>query len=159
ALNLSRNFLMKNPLENKHLVLITDGTDSLTNSSAKFDALQKLLATDISVHVLSYTSMEVTDIDPRTKAISNSPPPSAMPDEVKAQLPNGVKDIATAPKVGPTINLDRKLIRTMKNRKADLEESQEQLQKVAENTNGEFILPESVEEMVDKAPLVARMID
>ena len=159
ALNLSRDFLMKNPLENKHLVLITDGTDSVANSSAKFDALQRMLATDISVHVLSYTSMEVTDIEPRTKTTSNSPPRSAMPDEVKAQLPPGVKDVATAPKIGPTINLDRKLIRAMKNRKADLEESQDQLERVAENTNGEFILPESVEEMVDKAPLVARMID
>ena len=159
ALNLSRDFLLKNPLENKHLVLITDGTESLRTSSAKFDALQKLLATDISVHVISYTSMEATDIEPRTKSISNTPPPQALPDEVKAQLPNGVKDVATAPRIGPTINLDRKLIRTMKNRKADLESSQEQLEKVAENTNGEFINPDSVDEMVDKAPLVASMID
>jgi hypothetical protein len=47
----------------------------------------------------------------------------------------------------------------MRSRKADLESSQDQLEKVAENTNGEFILPETVDEMVDKAPLVAKMID
>lgn len=159
ALNMSRDFLLKNPLENKHLVLITDGTDSLASSSAKFDALQRLLATDISVHVISYTSMEATDIEPRTKGISNSAPREALPDEVKAQLPNGVKDVATAPKIGPTINLDRRLLKTLKTRKADLEKSQEQLEKVSESTNGEFINPESVDEMVDKAPLVAKMID
>ncbi|MEP7076484.1 MAG: VWA domain-containing protein [Acidobacteriota bacterium] len=159
AIDLSRDFLLKNPLENKHLVLITDGTDDMANSSAKFDALQRLLSTDISVHVISYTSMEAVDIEPRTKALSNSPPPSALPDEVKAQLPNGVKDVATAPKIGPTINLDRKLLKTMKDRKADLLKSQDQLEKIAENTNGEFILPNTVDEMVDKAPLVARMID
>jgi hypothetical protein len=30
---------------------------------------------------------------------------------------------------------------------------------VAEATNGEFILPDTIDEMVDKAPLVAKMID
>jgi len=159
ALKLSKSFLLKNPLENKHLVLITDGTDSTASSSAKFDAEQALLATDISVHVISYTSMEVEDIEPRTKTLSKSPPPKAMPDEVAAQLPNGARDQATAPRIGPTINLDRELLKTLKARKADLENSQAQLEKVAESTNGEFILPENKDEMVEKAPLVGKMID
>lgn len=159
ALNTARDFLTRNPLENKHLVLITDGTDSLTNSSAKFDAMQRLLATDISVHVISYTAMEGTDIEPRAKGISKTPPPKALPDEVIAQLPNGPRQAAQMPKVGPTINLDRAMMRKLKERKADLEASQEQLDKLAENTNGEFILPVSTDEMVEKAPLVAKMID
>ena len=158
ALNLARDFLGKNALGNKHLVLITDGTDSSGNSSAKFDALQKLLATDISVHVISYTEMETADIEPRTRGISKSPPPKAMPDEVAAQLPNGVRDVATAPKAR-TINLDRTLIRKRRVRKVELETSQDQLEKVAENTNGEFILPASLDEMIEKAALVAKMID
>jgi Mg-chelatase subunit ChlD len=159
ALNLARDFLLKNPADNRHLVLITDGTDSISNSSAKFDALQRLLTTDISVHVISYTSMEAADIEPRTKTTSNIPPPKALPDEVVNQLPNDVKIANQRAKVGPTINLDRKLLKTMRARKADLENSQDQLQKVAEATNGEFILPDSLDEMVQKAPLVARMID
>ena len=61
ALNLARSFLMKSGLENKHLVLITDGTDSTSNPSAKHDALRDMFATDISVHVLSYTRMEAED--------------------------------------------------------------------------------------------------
>ena len=157
ALKLSRSFLLKNPLENKHLVLITDGTDSRASSSAKFDAEQALLATDISVHVISYTDMEVQDIEPRTKTLSNSPPPKAMPDEVAAQLPNGVRNQGV--KVGPTINLDRALLRTLRARKADLENSQVQLEKIAEGTNGEFILPENKDEMIEKVPLVGKMID
>jgi Mg-chelatase subunit ChlD len=140
ALNLARNFLMKDPLENKHLVLITDGTDSGANSSAKFDAFQKLLATDISVHVISYAEMEAADIEPRTKGVSNLPPPKAMPDEVAAQLPNGARDVATMPKA-KTINLDRTQLRKLKARKVDLETSHGQLEKVANNTNGEFIAP------------------
>lgn len=159
ALNLARSFLVKSGLDNKHLVLITDGTDSTGDPSAKHDALRALLATDISVHVLSYTKMEADDITPRTKMTSNSPPPKAMPDEVAAQLPPGVRDAATAPKIGPTINLDRTLLKKLKARKADLENSEEQLNALAANTNGEFVLPESTDEMVEKASLVARMID
>lgn len=159
AIKLATEFLLRDPLENKHIVLITDGTDSLGRSSAKFDALQRLMATDISVHVISYTAMEATDIEPRTKGISNTPPPKAMPDEIANTLPNGARDMQKAPKIGPTINLDRTFIKNMKARKADLEASQEQLDQLAENTNGEFILPGSIDEMNEKASLVAQMID
>ncbi len=159
ALKLATDFLTRNPLENKHLVLITDGTDSSGKSSAKFDAYQRLLGTDISVHVISYTSMETADIAPRAAGTSKTPPPKALPPEVAAQLPNGARDAATAPQIGPTINMDRAMLKTLRARKLDLETSQGQLEKIAENTNGEFILPETLDEMREKAPLVAKMID
>ncbi len=159
AITLATEFLLKDPLENKHLVLITDGTDSQGRSSAKFDALQRLLSTDISVHVLSYTEMEAADIEPRTKGISKTPPRNAMPDEIVDTMPNGVKDMHKATKIGPTINLDRTLIRKLKARKTDLETSQQQLEQLAENTNGEFILPATIDEMMSKSALVAQMID
>ncbi len=158
ALGLATDFLLKNPLENKHLVLITDGTDSNANDSRKRDAIRRLLATEISVHVLSYTRMEAQDIAPRTRMITNSPPPKAMPDEVAAQLPNGVRDVATAPKA-KTINLDRTLLRKLKARKTDLENSEKQLDSLAENTNGTSVMPESLDEMIEKTALVAKMID
>ena len=158
AITMATDFLLRTPLENRHLILITDGTDSQGRSSAKFDAFQRLLTTNITVHVLSYTLMETGDIEPRTKSISNTPPPKAMPDEVAAGLPNGVRDVATAPRA-KTITLDRTLIKKMKSRKADLEDSQDRLERLAENTNGEFVLPLSPDEMESKAPLVARMID
>lgn len=159
AITLATEFLLKDPLENKHIVFITDGTDSQGRSSAKFDAMQRLMATDISVHVLSYTDMEAANIEPRTRGISNTPPPKAMPDEIADTMPNGVKDIQKAPKIGPTINLDRTLIKKMKARKAELEVSQQQLEQLAENTNGEFILPATIDEMLEKSALVAKMID
>ncbi|MBV9215865.1 MAG: VWA domain-containing protein [Acidobacteria bacterium] len=157
ALKMARNFMVRSGLDNKHLILITDGTDSGGRGSDKFDALQALLATDITVHVLSYTSMEAVSIEPRTKGTSNSPPPKAMPDEISATLPNGVKP--TGVKVGPTINLDRTLINKLKSRKTDLETSEKQLEKIAENTNGEFVLPASPDEMIEKARLISKMID
>jgi VWFA-related protein len=159
AIKLATDFMIKSGVDNKHLVLITDGTDSGGRSSDRFDAFQRLMATDISVHVLSYTRLETADIEPRTKSVSNTPPPRAMPPEIAAQLPNGARDQATAPKIGPTINIDRKLLKTLRNRKADLENAEEQLEKLAENTNGEMINPETLDEMVAKTALVAKMID
>lgn len=159
ALNLAKDFLNKSSLDNKHLVLITDGTDSFTDFATKQRAMRGLLSSDMTVHVLSYTRMEANDIEPRTKAISKSPPPKAMPDEVAAGLPNGVRDIAQAPKIGPTIILDRKHLKTMRDRKADLEVSEEQLTELARNTNGEIIIPTTKDEMLEKTAVVARMID
>ena len=108
--------------------------------------------------ILSYARLEAQDIAPRTKMITNSPPPKAMPDEVAAQLPNGVRDVATAPKA-KTINLDRTLLRKLKARKSDLENSEKQLEGLAENTNGTVVIPENLDEMVEKTTLVAKMID
>lgn len=160
ALKLATDFLTRSGLDNKHLVLITDGTDTMGRSSQKFDALQRLTATDVSVHVISYTSMEAAAIEPRSKGTSTTPPPKALPPEVVDQLPTGgPREAAKRPRIGPTINLDRTLIKRMKARKAELEAAQEQLETLAENTNGEYILPETVDEMVDKASLVALMID
>ena len=159
GLRLATDYLLKSGLDNKHLVLITDGTDSGGRSSAKFEAIQRLLATDISVHVLSYASMEIADVEPRTKTVSNTPPPKALPDEVVDQLPNDVKIAATRPKIGPTINTDRKMLKTLRSRKADLEVSRGQLENLAAVTNGEFISPDGIDELIEKTSLVARMID
>lgn len=159
AINLATDFMMKSGVDNKHMVLITDGTDSSGRSSARFDAFQRLLGTDISVHVISYTKLEVTDIEPRTKAISKTPPRPAMPPEVVAQLPPGVRDTAQMPKIGPTIITDRKHLKTMRDRKAALENAEEQLGKLAEGTNGEIMLPTSLEEMIERTAVVAKLID
>ena len=159
ALNMAREFLIKSDADNRHLVLITDGTDQSGDISKKNAAMRRILSTDIAVHVISYTAMEAADIEPRTKRLSNSPPPKAMPDEIAATLPNGVRDIAQAPKVGPTINMDRELLKKLRDRKADLELSEEMLGTLVENTNGTLIVPATLEEMAAKAANVARLID
>ena len=47
----------------------------------------------------------------------------------------------------------------MRDRKAALENAEEQLGKLAENTNGEMMLPTSLEEMVERTAVVANLID
>ncbi|MBV9242045.1 MAG: VWA domain-containing protein, partial [Acidobacteria bacterium] len=125
ALKMATDFLTRSGRDNKHLILITDGTDSLGRQSDKFDALQWLMTTDITVHVISWTTMEAEAMGVRAKMTSNQPPPKAVPDEVRATMPNGAKDQGV--KIGPTINLDRTLIKTIKAHEADLEKAEQQL--------------------------------
>ncbi|QYO66316.1 VWA domain-containing protein [Leptolyngbya sp. 7M] len=159
AIDLAIETLLSQPRDNRHLVLITDGTDSFYGPAERLRAMRRLLSTDISVHVISYTRMESNDIDPRTKAISNSPPPRAMPDEIAATLPNGNRDAARAPKIGPTINMDRKHLERMRNRKRDLDESESHLLQLVENTNGTILVPLDREEMVARAARISAFIN
>lgn len=162
AISMATDFMMKSGIDNKHIVLIADGTDSggRASSSPRFDAFQRLLGTDITVHVISYTQMELIDIEPRTKTLSKTPPRPTLPPEVVAGLPPGVRDTAQMPKIGPTINMDRKMLKTMRDRKAALENAEEQLGKLTEATNGEMMIPISPQEMEEQSAIrVARMID
>lgn len=159
AIELATNFLQKSKVDNQHLVLITDGTDSLNKKTERDRAMNELLASSVSVHVISYTQLERQQVEPKTKGTTKSPPPKAMPDEVAATLPNGVRDMVTAPKIGPTIVTDKAFLRKMRERERDLLESEKYLSDLAEDTSGEFILPETREEMLAKTALVAQVID
>ncbi len=156
---MANDFLKKSKVENQHLVLITDGTDSINERNKRNAAFNELLEGSVSVHVISYTGMEIEKVEPKAKMLSKSPPPKALPDEIAAQLPNGVRQTVTAPKIGPTINLDREMMRKYRERKAALQESQQYLANLAEDTSGQFVLPETPEEMIAKTALVASVID
>ncbi len=159
AMKLANEFLRKSKVENQHLVLVTDGTDSLDKPQERNEVFKELLEGSVSVHIISYTLMEREKVEPKTKGISNSPPPKAMPPEIAAQMPNGVRDIMTAPKIGPTINMDRAMLRKMRERKESLVESEQYLAGLAEDTSGQFVLPSTPDEMIEKTALVSSVID
>jgi len=159
ALETATRFLQKTPLDNRHLVLISDGTDSLNTAARRDAAMKNLLTTDINVHVISYTQMELTDIEPRTKGLSKTPAPKPIPDEVTATLPIGIRDMNRARGTGIKINTDFELLRKMRERKKSLQDGEKYLASLAQDTNGEFILPATNEEMLDKTALVASFID
>jgi len=159
ALEMAGELLEKSKVENQHLVLISDGTDSVNKRTERDRAFRELLQGSVSVHVISYTAMERERVEPKSKRLSDSPPPKAMPDEIAAQLPNGSRQTATAPKMGPNISLDGAMLRKYRERNAALEESEQYLAGLAEDTSGQFILPETPEEMIEKTALVAAVID
>ncbi len=58
-----------------------------------------------------------------------------------------------------TINLDREMIKRRKQEAANLKASQAFLTTIAEDTNGEIFLPETIEEMKEKTATLAKNID
>jgi hypothetical protein len=56
-------------LENRHLVFIGDGLDSLAGESERQKAMQDLLAANITVHVIAYNKMEAKRAKPMSRRI------------------------------------------------------------------------------------------
>ena len=159
ALETATAFLQKTPLENRHLVLITDGTDSFNNLTQRNAAMKNLLATNINVHVISYTSLEKAEIAPKIKILKEGEPkPQRLPEEVVIAMPKEIQTVLRQPRLG-SINTDREFIRKMKERQKSLIDSEKYLTTLSTDTNGEFILPETKEEMLEKTALVARFVD
>ncbi len=120
--------------------------------------MQNLLGTNINVHVISYTRLELTNIKPLAKRLKKGSQSKTIPTEVVEQLPNGIRDVATAPKFG-SINTDFKSVKTYKERQKALISGENYLLNLTESTSGLFILPDDKEEMLEKTALVAKVID
>ncbi|MDH3529994.1 MAG: VWA domain-containing protein [Acidobacteriota bacterium] len=158
ALELAASVLESTELENRHLVLISDGTDSLWSDERREKALRELLKSNISVHVISYTRMEKAEIASKARGVNKPKNEKALPQEVIDTLPNGVRDVANTPR-SVSVTTDRKFIKTMQERKQALEKGEQFLLGITESTSGLFILPDDKEEMIEKAHLIARAID
>ena len=159
ALGEAKKFMQKKPLENRHIVLITDGTDSFDNDEKRREAMNELLTTDINIHVISYTRMEAKEIAPNKSRIrKGEPKPQRVPDEIAATMPQGVRDTITAPRI-LSVNTDKKMINAIKKREKAIADGENFLLRLSKDTNGEFILPENPDEMLEKAAFVAQTID
>jgi hypothetical protein len=155
ALNLAVKFFDKSELENRHLVLITDGLDSTSDETERKTALKNLLATDINVHILSYTKMEQTVVQQRVKSVEGG-------GRQKKDLPAGADiPVQGQTKTYPvmTINLDRAMIRKIRERGENLTRSEKALTDLSNDTNGLLLLPETRTEMIEKAGFLAKNID
>ena len=147
------DFLEKVQTENRHLVLISDGLDSLNNPELRNSAIRNLTATNINVHVLSYTVLEQQVVEQRKKSISGG-------GRKAIELPPGA-DMPNKPVTVPlmTINTDRAMVRKNKERGEDLKRSERDLIQLTEDTNGIMYLPETKEEMAEKTEGLAKNID
>jgi VWFA-related protein len=155
ALNLAVKFFRKSDLENRHLVLISDGLDSTGNDQQRAAAIKNLLTTDINVHIFSYTKLESEVVQQRGKVVTYGgtkrpelPPGADIP--VQGQTKN--RPIVT-------INTDREMLKKIKERKEALEKSEKSLTELSESTNGIIFLPETHDEMIEKTEFLAQNID
>lgn len=170
ALGAAIKYFYQTPLENRHLVLITGGTDSFNDASLRNLVAKNLTASDITVHVISYTQLQ-QNVTKSQKSIfqEGEYKPKRMPDEIVETLPkprrgNSKKqevtprDMARMPRLG-SITLDRERNRRGKEDSDRLETGEQFLSKISEDTNGEVFLPESFDEMIEKAAVLAKNID
>jgi VWFA-related protein len=160
ALETAVKFMERAPLENRHIILITDGVDSAATPQEKAAAIRDILSTNINVHVLSYTLMERNDLPVNKGGIfqKGEPAPKRLPEEVVITMPGPIQDALRAPRLG-SINMDQAMIRKQKERSAALKKSEAELTELSNNTNGEIFLPETTEEMQEKTGVLAKNID
>lgn len=157
AINFAAKMLEYSTNDNRHIILITDGLDSLSNQTEKQSAIRNLLTTTANVHILSYTKMEQNVVVERQKGLGKRTEkrPILPPGASNPNLPPGTN---TTPG-GVTINLDRAMANKIKQRGEDLANSQKNLTQLSEDANGEIYLPENREEMIEIADKIAKTID
>lgn len=157
ALGEAADFLEKLPVENRHLVLISDGLDSRNDAEARAQAFRNLTAINVNVHIFSYTGLEQAVVSKKTKTMGKPslpraklPPGAGNPSDINANI--------AVPIIG-TINLDREMIKKNRERSEALAASEKDLMKLAADTNGIFYLPETTDEMIEKTSHLAKNID
>ncbi len=160
AMDLAAKFLNNRPNENRHLFLITDGTDSSSNLNQRQAALRNLLAANVSVHILSYTGLEQKENAGRSVMIQGgeAKTPPRTPDEHKMTLPKSVQDLMNLPRLG-SINTDREMLKVAKQRQQALRDAQKELETLASETGGAIFLPANLDEMPAQAREIAGTID
>lgn len=169
ALSEALFFFEKTPRENRHLVLITDGVDSFGEPEAKTAAIERLMASEINVHVISYTSLQQSVIEPKRRLRQDGEPnPQRLPEAGVLGLPEhkrpGKKaevtqrQIAKLPRLN-SINLDREMRARQKEDLKKLEAAEQFLKTIADDANGELFLPDDYEEMIGNALFLAETID
>jgi hypothetical protein len=155
AIREATDFLERIKGENRHLVLISDGLDSQSNQEQRLTAIRNLTATNINVHIFSYTALEQQVVEQRRKSIAGGGKKAIeLPPGADIPIPGRTQ---TSPIV--TINTDKEMMKKMRQRGEDLKQSERELAQLSEDTNGIFYLPDTKDEMLEKTEHLAKNID
>ncbi len=156
------------PMENRHLIFIGDGLDSLATETERQRAMQNLLAANITVHVIAYNKMEAKRAKPMTRRIQigeekETPRlPEHQLELIIQGLPRDMKDgfrrFALAERLF-IVRLDNKSLKLAKQKLDGWIKSEAELQSLSEDTGGMFQAPEAVETMWLFAAEIAQAID
>lgn len=148
------------PAGTRHLVLITDGVES-SGDTALAEGIRQLLATNVTVHVISYTAIGRTAIErqnPLVK-ITNKKRKSAKDLADEIMNPTEQPDFKRRNKLYLVVDTDLAMRRKRSDYKEATKQSEKWLSSLAVETGGVTLLPGSVEEMITRSNEVAREID
>ena len=156
------------PLENRHLVFIGDGLDSLAGEGERQKAIRDLLAANITFHVIAYNKMEAIRAKPMTRRIQIGEEkempriPENQLEIIIQDLPPNIRDnfrrMATSERLF-IVRLDNKALKLAKQKLGDWTKSEAQMQTLAEDTGGLFQSPEEISTMWLFAAEIAAAID
>lgn len=169
ALKLAIKTLKIAPTENRHLVFITDGLDSNTSPEERTAAIADAWASGISIHILSYTQIEFGSLKPQASVLRKGEhKPRRMPDEVMEAMIEGLPmkradavDFVNQiyqPRLLSVI-IDMPFLRDRKSRLRSLADSHTQLAALAEFSGGSVFLPETIDELIEKASAITKNIN
>lgn len=156
-------YLRQAPAGNRHLVLISDGLDSGGGRVGLGEAMKRLTASGVTVHVLSYTALGRAAKRPPTTRPREK---NSLPEEGVMSIPHSkppryegpdLRDILEA-KGGGVIDLDR-LLRRSGEVKKELARREAEFGEVTAETGGLLWLPGTAEEMLEQAAEAAREVD
>lgn len=177
ALNAAIASFKSRPLENRHLVLISDGLETVADHAAVHKAMQNLLAANITVHIISYTTLEANagqkasktvrigkgDTKPRVpKEIFDANAKAAFPGYNSSKRALEQVEFLKAVNEGQRlviIDLDKTRIKLIRNKVETLRTSETKMQQLADDTGGLFQAPEELETMWKFAAEIAGAVD
>lgn len=155
-------------LENRHMVFIGDGLDSIATEAERQKALQDLLAANITVHVIAYNKMEAARAKGATRRFQigeerEAPRlPDYMVDAIVDGLPREMRDHFKRMMKSErlfVIRLDNPSIKLAKQKREEWLKRETELQTLAEDTGGMFQASEELPTMWIFAAEIAKAID
>jgi VWFA-related protein len=149
------------PAGSRHVVLITDGIETPGGKVAYSTAVKQLIASQATVHIISYTALVHEAITGRYKqGIVRGGDGVQRDSRVGAANPTMPSpDINRSPSYTvATIDTDRAMRRWYKQYDEDAQANEQRLKSLADETGGQILTPTSEDALFAQADLVARDI-
>lgn len=151
--------LKTTPAGSRHLVIVTDGVETPGGKTKFQEAVKQLVATQATVHVISYTALVRQAVNKRYKSSIFKPGTG----EIKSgtvgadpTVPAATNRVMSATLA--TIDTDFEMRRWFKNYAKATEASEQRLTLLAAESGGRILLPQLAEDMVKQSDEVAREI-
>ena len=168
ALNEAAKNFQNRPLGNRHLVLISDGMESVATAIEREKAFQNLLAHNITVHIISYTQLEaeIAKTAGKRLKLGDGTKKQAIPPEVQEQILQSIpypqrqtfKIMMEAPPI-VIFDLDTERLKFIRRRREVWLESEIKLKDISEKSGGIFYAPETLETLLTFGSKIAETID
>jgi VWFA-related protein len=147
----------------RHIVIVSDGVDTLGGKVTMTNALKQLNSIQASVDILSYTVLARQELETQTKIVRpgdgvqrDGNPGSNPVANGDPTLPPGTTRAPTF-KIG-SIDTDVAMRRKRKEYERATRESEKQLIEIAEESGGRMFLPANANELLTQADSIARDI-